>query len=192
MSRPPAPVPLPNPSVLAVLDATDWTALRVLQAGGRLSWSDLAAVLELSPAATAERVRRLEERGVITGYRAVVAPAAVHADLLAFVEVTLAHPRHRAGFLRTVLSRDEILECHHVTGEFDYLLKVRCRDAAHLNALIGDELKGMGAALRSRTMIALGTAKESSALPLGEPAAGRVPRTTRGKGAKDARPRSAR
>ncbi len=149
-----------------VLDPVDFTLLRVLQAGGRLSFADLAAAVDLSPAATGERVRRLEERGVISSYHARLAPAAVDAGMLAFVEVTLAHPKHRAGFLRTVAEREEILECHHVTGDYDYLLKIRCRDAGELNTLIGDHLKGMGAELRSRTMIALGTAKETSALPL--------------------------
>lgn len=171
---------MPNPRTPRTperLDAVDHTTLRLLQAGGRLSFADLAAALELSPAATAERVRRLEERGIITGYHARLEPTAVRAALLVFIEVTLTHPRARAAFLRTVMARDEILECHHVTGDFDFLLKIRCADTAALDTLIGRDLKGLGVALRTRTMIALGTAKESSALPLpSATTAGRGPR----------------
>jgi Lrp/AsnC family leucine-responsive transcriptional regulator len=149
------------------LDPLDWKLLALLSREGRLPWSELARQLKLSPPAAAERVKRLEKLGVIEGYAASVNPRAVGLSLLTFLGVVLEHPRHRARFLRLVKVLPEILECHHVTGEFDYLLKVRCRDTEALEGLISHRLKAIRALVRTTTMIALSSIKESIRLPTG-------------------------
>jgi Lrp/AsnC family leucine-responsive transcriptional regulator len=133
----------------------------------RITWSDLAGKLDLSPPATAERVRRLEERGVIAGYRAVPNPAAIGYELLAFVYVTLRRGRDRRdAFLKTVAKHPVVLECHHLAGDDDYLLKVRCRSMSELEELLSFQLKGRSGVARMRATIALGTVKETTSLPL--------------------------
>jgi Lrp/AsnC family transcriptional regulator, leucine-responsive regulatory protein len=133
---------------------------------GRITWSELAGILELSAPAAAERVRRLEERKIIKGYTALIDPEAAGCELTAFIAVTLERPEHRPAFLQRVQELAEIQECHHVTGEDDYLLKVRCRNTKGLEQLISENLKGLPGILRTRTTIVLSTTKETPVLPL--------------------------
>lgn len=137
-----------------------------LQAAGRESWIRLGEMLGVTGPAAAERVRRLEERGVIRGYAALLDPKAVGASLTAFVAVTLRRPKHRRAFLKRVASLTEVQECHHVAGDDDYLLKVRCSDTGHLDRVLSDEVKGVPGVLRTCTTIVLSTLKETTMLPL--------------------------
>src|SRR5918911_5181874 len=108
------------------MESMDRKVIAQLQISGRESWTRLAELLGVTGPAAADRVRRLEERGVIRGYAALVDPEAVGARLTAFVAVTLEHPKHRRAFLERVDALAEVQECHHVAGDDDYLLKVRC------------------------------------------------------------------
>ena len=148
------------------LDAIDLKVLQRLTAAGRLSWADLAAELDLSAPAAADRVRRLEQRGVIRGYTALLDPAAVGAGVTAFIAVRLERPKHRAAFLARVAALDAVLECHHVAGDDDYLLKVRLAGLAELEALVSDDLKSLAGVAGTRTTVALSTAKETPTPPL--------------------------
>jgi len=149
-----------------MLDALDSKAIGLLQATGRMSWAELAAQLGLSAPAAAERVRKLEERGIIRGFSVLVEPDAVGFDLLAFVAVVIDRPEHRAAFLAWVSDCPNVQECHHVAGDDDYLLKVRCRSTRDLERLISEELKGIPGIVRTRTSISLSTVKETVALPI--------------------------
>lgn len=147
------------------LDSLDTKALAILMEDGRVTWSDLAGKLDLSPPAAAERVRRLEDRGVIAGYRAIPNPPAIDYQLLAFIYVTLRRGRDRRdAFLKTVAKHPLVLECHHIAGDEDYLLKVRCRSMSELEDLLSFQLKGRSGIARMRTTIALGTVKETTSL----------------------------
>lgn len=148
------------------MDLLDLKILRQLMAKGRTTWSDLAGQLDLSSPATADRVRRLEEAQVIQGYGAQVAPGAVGLSLTAFVAVTLERPHHRQGFLAWVEATAAIQECHHVTGDDDYLLKLRCPTTADLETILSHQLKALPGVARTRTQIVLSTPKETAALPL--------------------------
>jgi Lrp/AsnC family transcriptional regulator, leucine-responsive regulatory protein len=152
------------------MDELDSRLLAELQQHGRASWAELGALLGLSAPAIAERARKLEERGVLRGYSAVIEPLAVERGLLAFIAVSLALPEHRDGFLRRVAELDSVQECHHVAGEDDYLLKARCRDTLELEQLVSVELKGLPGIVRTRTTIALSTAKETAYVPVAPPA----------------------
>jgi Lrp/AsnC family leucine-responsive transcriptional regulator len=149
-----------------MLDALDLKVLRHLTAQARMTWAELAAQLGLSPPAAADRVRKLEERGVIQGYAARVNPQSLGYDLTAFVAVTLNHSRDRADFLAQINACAEIQECHHITGEDDYLLKVRCQGTQGLEQLITDHLKAIPGVVKTRTTIVLSTVKETTALPV--------------------------
>jgi Lrp/AsnC family transcriptional regulator, leucine-responsive regulatory protein len=153
------------------MDEMDSKIVQYLMSQGRMTWTELAGLLDLSAPATADRVRRLEERQVIQGYGAWVTPEAIGCGLLAFIAVTLEKPSHRAAFLQKVQKLTEIQECHHVTGNDDYWLKVRCTSTQALERLISEELKGLPGIIKTRTTIALSTVKESTVLPMPAPEA---------------------
>ena len=146
------------------MDSYDLKALGLLATRARSSWAELARTMGLSAPAAAERVRQLEKRGVIRGYEARMAPEQLGHLLTAFIAVTLPRNRDRPAFLHAVARTPEILECHHVTGDDDYLLKVRCRDTADLERVISSALKAR-LSVRTRSTIVLSTAKETAVLP---------------------------
>lgn len=146
------------------MDDLDAKALSILCDNGRVSWSELAHQLNLSAPAAAERVHKLEERGIIRGYTAVLDPASLGYGLSAFVAITLGKIKYRKSFLRTIKKLPEVLECHQVAGEEDFLLKVLVRDIAHLNALVGDSLRSIDGVQRSKTTVVLSTVKESTSV----------------------------
>jgi Lrp/AsnC family transcriptional regulator, leucine-responsive regulatory protein len=154
------------------LNTLDLKLLQLLQRDGRMSWTQLGQQLRLTPPAAADRAARLQAKGVIQGYAAQVEPAALGLHLTAFLEVTLEHPRARTGFLKRVQGLAAIVECHHVAGDFDYLLKVRLAGTKDLEELISQVLKAVPGVARTRTTIVLGTAKETQRLePAGRTAA---------------------
>ena len=147
------------------LDSVDSKALTVLMEDGRISWADLAERLDLSAPATAERVRRLEERDLIIGYRAIPNAVSLGYELLAFVYVTaIGPPAGRAPLLKAIARNPLVLECHHMAGEDDLMLKVRCRSLAQLEDLLMNDLKGRHKVTRTRTSIVLSTIKETTTL----------------------------
>jgi Lrp/AsnC family leucine-responsive transcriptional regulator len=150
------------------MDAVDHEILTALMQDGRMTWADLAQRTGLSAPAVAERVRRLEERGAIRGYAALVNGSQVGAHMMALVAVTLVNSTAREGFIRLVNDIAEIQECHHTAGEDDYLLKVRCGGTAELEHLVSNVLKGVPGVARTRTTVVLSTVKESVVVPLPE------------------------
>jgi Lrp/AsnC family leucine-responsive transcriptional regulator len=148
------------------LDDLDIKILQLLAGQGRMTWSELAHQLGLSPPAAADRVKRLEQQGVIAGYSARLNAEVLGLDLTALIAVSLDQPRHRQGFLAAVQATPAILECHHVTGDDDYWLKVRCRHTKALEHLISEDLKSIPGVLKTRTVIVLSTVKETLTPPL--------------------------
>ena len=147
------------------MDTIDRKALACRMVDGRASWAELGEHLGLSAPAAAERVRKLEQQGVIRQFAAVADPALAGYPVLAFVSVTLLSQAKRKAFLAAVGRNASILECHHVAGDDDYLLKVRCQTMGELDALLSEDLKGRMGVARTRTTVVLGSAKETSALP---------------------------
>ena len=148
------------------MDTLDYKIIQALMHNGRMTWSELAGVLGLSSPAAADRVRRLEEQGVITGYTAIIHAESVGCDLAALIAVSLEKPEHREAFLTKINTMSEIQECHHTAGDEDYLLKVRCRGTKDLERIISQELKTLPGILKTKTTIILSTVKETSNLPL--------------------------
>ena len=129
------------------LDATDWQLLTMLQRDGRLSYAELAREVAMSPSAVAERVRRLEEAGVIAGYQALVDPERVGLGILALVRLRYPTGNYRP-FYALLDSTPEVVEAHHVTGEDCFVLKVVARSMRHLEAVTG-RIAGLGSVTTS-------------------------------------------
>ncbi|MEU6663944.1 Lrp/AsnC family transcriptional regulator [Streptomyces sp. NPDC046821] len=117
-------------------DATDWRILDVLQREGRASYAELARAVSMSASAVTERVRRLEEAGVIAGYAAVVAPERIGLPILAFVRLRYPNGNYKP-FHDLVETTPEILEAHHVTGDDCFVIKVAARSMKHLEEISG-------------------------------------------------------
>jgi Lrp/AsnC family leucine-responsive transcriptional regulator len=147
------------------VDDLDYKALSLLMERGRAPWTEVGEALDMSAPAAAERVRKLEERSVILGYRAITSPEAMGLPLLAFVHVTLDTTAQRTAFLKGVAKHEQVIECHHIAGDDDYLLKVRCRNTGDLERFLTVALKDRLGVARARTTIALTTVKETTALP---------------------------
>jgi Lrp/AsnC family leucine-responsive transcriptional regulator len=151
------------------MDATDRTILRHLMRDGRATWADLAVEMGLTAPAIAQRVRRLQERGIIRHFAAWVAPAML-APVSAFVEVSLGGPLPDTAFRREIEQLDAVQECHQVTGDNAYLLKVRCASLAQLGELVGTVLPRLSGGRSVRSRVILATVKESTILPVPEDA----------------------
>jgi len=129
------------------LDDVDWAILHELQQDGRISLSELGRRVSLSSSATTERVRQLEARGVISGYRAIVDLAKVGYPVLAMVRLKYPGNRHEP-LHRLLTERHEILECVRTTGDDCYTLKIAATSMEHLEKLV-DELAGFGSTTTS-------------------------------------------
>ncbi|MCH0560652.1 Lrp/AsnC family transcriptional regulator [Streptomyces sp. MUM 16J] len=128
-------------------DAIDWRILNVLQREGRASFADLARTVSMSASAVTERVRRLEESGVICGYGAVVDPGKVGLPIMAFVRLRYPNGNYKP-FHDMVEAMPEILEAHHVTGDDCFIIKVAARSMRHLEELSG-RIGGLGSVTTS-------------------------------------------
>lgn len=150
------------------LDKTDHKILRLLQANGRMAMTELAEKVGLSTTPCTERVRRLERDGVIAGYYARLNPQALGAALLVFVEIKLSSKSGDIfdAFRREVQKIPEILDCHLVSGEFDYLIKARIPDMSQYRKLLGDILLKLPAANESKSYVVMEEIKETLHLPL--------------------------
>ncbi|MBL8234458.1 MAG: Lrp/AsnC family transcriptional regulator [Bryobacterales bacterium] len=150
------------------MNTLDRQALKLLMRRGRMSWADLAAKLDLSAPSATDRVKKLEESGVIRGYAALVDAGKVGLGLTAFIAVSLDQHTQREKFLKRIQQMTAVLECHHVAGEYDFLLKVKCGGTGELERLLTEELKGKAGAGRTMTTIVLGTHKETVELGMEE------------------------
>ncbi|MBO0686909.1 MAG: Lrp/AsnC family transcriptional regulator [Candidatus Dormibacteraeota bacterium] len=121
----------------AELDGTDWRLLAALQEDARLSHAELGRRVHLSPPAVAGRLRRLEACGVVRGYRAELDLPRLGLVVLAFVRVR-SHPARRRDFDDAIQGMVEVLECHHVTGEDCYVVKVATRSMSHLEEVVAE------------------------------------------------------
>ena len=152
----------------AALDRTDLRLLALLQRAGRASNADLAAQVNLSPSACLRRIQRLESAGVVAGYAARLDPKALGLGLQAFVRVQLE--KHRAPgierFVRAVQDWDEVVACHALTGDMDYLLHVYVRDLEHFSRFLLDRLLDASGVADVNSSFVLRTVKGFSGLPL--------------------------
>jgi Lrp/AsnC family leucine-responsive transcriptional regulator len=148
------------------MDDIDRIIIDRLQQDGDLTYAEIGAAAGLSPSAVNDRLKRLRTEGVIRGTTADIDPAAIGLGLLAFVLVAVGEPQGEARFRQAMRDTPEVLECHHLTGDFSYLLKLRLRDTAHLEQFLMDRLKPLAGIVRTHTLIALSSVKETHVLPV--------------------------
>ena len=148
---------------LRKLDRIDRKILFHLQTNGRLSYVDLAIKVGLSTSPCLERVKRLENEGWILGYLTRLDAEKLQAGLLVFVEISLNYTSGDVfgEFRKAVKQWPEIQECHLVSGDFDYLLKVRIADLNSYRELLGEIVHTLPGVKDSRTLVAMETVKES-------------------------------
>ena len=151
------------------LDRLDRKILDALQRNGRITMTELGEQIGLSTSPCAERVRRLERQGVITGYHARVDPQAIGKTLLVFVEITLSSKSGEVfeAVRREMLYLPEVMECHLVSGSFDYLVKARLHAMSDYRDLLGSILKKIPVPAQSHSYVVMEEVKESSYLSPG-------------------------
>ncbi|HEX7012797.1 MAG TPA: winged helix-turn-helix transcriptional regulator [Steroidobacteraceae bacterium] len=148
------------------LDRVDRKILDILQRNGRISITELAEHVNLSASPCAERVRRLERTGVITGYHAHVSPSALGKNLLVFVEIKLSAKSEQVfeSVKKELAHIPEVLECHLVSGDFDYIVKARITEMNAYRKLLGEILRRLPSSAESRSYVVMEEIKETTYL----------------------------
>ena len=152
------------------LDRTDLKILNELQDNAKISNVELARRVHLSPTPCLERVKRLENHDYIKGYSAILNPQKLSANLLSFVEIKLTRTSKDVftEFKQAVKQLPQVLECHLVSGDFDYLLKTRVADMIAYRELLGDTLLTLPHVSSSRSYMVMEEVKESGTIPVPE------------------------
>jgi len=157
-----------------MIDELDKRILQILQEDARIPNSDIAKKIGIVPSATAERIKKLVQRGIITGYDVRLDAKALDLGLVAFVFVRADEPVNTCQTALEMTHLPEVLEVHNIAGEDCYLVKVRVRDTEALGQFLRDKLGAIKTVRNTRTVIALETFKENGSLPLSEPPSGKV------------------
>lgn len=154
-----------------MFDETDLAILRLLQGDARIANAEIARRVGLAPSAIFQRIRKLEEQGVITGYHARLCPFALQQGLMAFVLIRTSEGARAQETAAMLGSIPEVIEVHRVVGDDCFFLKVRVRDTDALGVLLDEKIQPLPAVASTRTTIVLNTAKdESHRLPIELPA----------------------
>ncbi len=140
------------------MDVIDVKILEVLQDNSRVSISELSKKVNLSLSAVSERLKKLESCNVIEKYTVILNSHALDKELSVIMNISLENPQHTSDFLDFVQAEDEILECHYVTGEYDYVLKITTRNTATLESLM-NRIKGISGIKRTQTNVILSSDK---------------------------------
>jgi DNA-binding Lrp family transcriptional regulator len=149
------------------LDRTHLQILKILQGNSKITNLDLSKKIGLSPAPTLERVKKLEQSGIVQSYHAQVNPNSIGLSVKTFVLVSLAWQKENAlnNFLDKVKTIDEIVECYIITGEADFLMKIVCKDIPTYEKLLFKTLSQIEEIERLKTLMTLSTVKDSKILP---------------------------
>lgn len=148
------------------MDAIDLRILEILQRDARVTQQDIARRVKLSQPSVADRIRKLEARGVIVGYFAKVDPAHLGKDITAFIGVGISHPKYFEQFGKKVMALPDVLECHRVAGNESYLLKIRTENTRSLDRLLIEQLRTIPGVFRTETTLVLSSIKEDLALSI--------------------------
>ena len=145
-----------------MIDPIDYNILDLLQHNARMTQSEIAASVGMSQPAVAERLRKLEQDGVIIGYAARVDSRKLGKDITAFIGVSIEHPKYNKEFSRRMIQHKDVLECHRVTGADSYLLKVVTENTESLDRLISETVRVVPGVTRTLTTIVMSSFKEST------------------------------
>lgn len=157
-----------NGKSLEKLDAVDLRLLKLLQEDGRITNADLARKVKLSPPSVLQRVRKLEESGLVTRYTAILDADRLGFRLCVMAMVSLALHQEKAieGFRQAIVEIPEVMEVMHVSGDYDYLLKILIRDMGDYERLVREKISTIPGVGRIQSSFVLGINKNSTALPL--------------------------
>jgi len=152
------------------LDKIDKKILETLQVDGRIKNSDLAKIINISPPPTAERIKKLEKNGYVKKYVALVDPIKVGITCFTYVEVTLVRHGKDAieRFMSSIVKLDEVMECHHITGGADFLLKIATRDIPTYEQFIIQTLTALPDVQHLKTLVVLSTLKHETKISIGD------------------------
>jgi Lrp/AsnC family leucine-responsive transcriptional regulator len=145
------------------MDKIDLAILRVLRKEARASLSDIGQKVNLSVSAVGERVKKLEASGVISRYVAIIDGSSFHKDLTTFMFISLENPGFIGGFLEFVDGENDILECHYIAGNFDYILKIVTNNPSTLEKLL-NKIKSVPGVVKTFTNIVLTTCKNNESV----------------------------
>jgi len=150
------------------LDVTDRKILDILQANSNITNAQLAQEIGLSPAPTLERVKKLEQSGIIKSYHALINHGSVGLGVSTFVMVSLKghNKENMERFIKAIASIPEIVECHHVTGQADFILKIICADIPAYQNLMLEKVSNIEVVDNMQSMVILSTFKDSKVVPL--------------------------
>lgn len=143
------------------LDDTDRQLLALLQDDDRQSLAELAKAVGIPASTISDRIKRLQRQGLIAGFHARISPEALGLNLLAFIFVSWSDPKVEPVFLKKIKTSPDVLECHHVTGAWNYLLKVRVGTTRDLERFLAETVKTVSGVERTETVIVLSSAKET-------------------------------
>ncbi|MDH5476007.1 MAG: Lrp/AsnC family transcriptional regulator [Cyclobacteriaceae bacterium] len=155
-------------SYLNKLDAIDRRILEILQKNGKITNAQLAIEVGLSPAPTLERVKKMERNGVIESYHAKLNHTSIGIGVSTFVLATLkSHNRkHLEYFVECINEIDEVVECHHITGAGDFILKIVCKDIQAYQQLMLEKVSDIEVVDNLQSMISMSTYKDSKVMPI--------------------------
>lgn len=148
------------------MDVKDTQIVRLLQEDGKLSYARIGEQVDLSITAVKERINKLQNTNVLKENVYIPNPELLGFDICAFVQVLMPIPSEENNFVQAIQKIDEIQECHFITGEYSYLLKIRVTDTRALESLLGEKIKAIEGVARTNTIIALTTTKETQKLGL--------------------------
>jgi Lrp/AsnC family leucine-responsive transcriptional regulator len=144
---------------IVFMDNTDVKIINALSENARVSASDLSEKVNLSVSAVIERIKKLENAGVIKQYTTILDEKKFGLDVTAFICILMDHPRYNEGFIDFAKKRSAITECNYVAGDYDYLIKIRTDSTRSLERLL-DEVKSIPGVGRTKTLLVLSTAKQ--------------------------------
>ena len=148
------------------VDVTDLRILQILQRDARATQQEIARRVRLSQPSVADRIHKLEARGVIQTYIAKLDPAQLGKDITAFVGVGISHPKYFEQFGKKILALPDVLECHRVAGADSYLLKIRTENTRSLDRLLVEQIRSIPGVYRTETTLVLSSIKEEVALSI--------------------------
>ena len=147
------------------MDSIDIKILSQLKENARVSASEIGEKVNMSVSAVIERIKKMESSGIIKQYTLVLDPKLINQDVSAFISISLDHPKYNESFISSVIEHKQIVECHYITGDSDFLLKVVIDSTGSLEKVLND-IKSIRGVSMTRTLVVLSTVKnEYTVLP---------------------------
>jgi Lrp/AsnC family leucine-responsive transcriptional regulator len=148
------------------MDEIDKKIVEIIQVEGQMSYAKLGEEVGLSVSAINERLKKLQNKKIIRGWGARINAKAVGLEVLAFIFVQHDRPVHEVNFRNEMLKIDEVEECHHVTGDWSYLMKIRVKSISDLEGVLNYKIRATKGIVRTQTVVALSSPKDWSPLKI--------------------------